>query len=518
MDSYLIKIKNLSISVIGGGDLICDSDFFIKPGETVCLFGDSGSGKSVFSFFLLGFLNRSVFDFSGELAVFNSGDFSFSFFSKNKNDWNLFRSKYISTVFQNPSTSLNPSITCGDQILEVFKKTNQKKSKEDCFVLLKEVGVVLPEKIFKSFPHELSGGQKQRVVIAIALASNPRILVADEPTTALDPSVQRSILDLFSKLKKNRKIGIVLISHNIDLVKAYSDRIVVFKGGRFLVDCDSGYKKHLSFLSKVSKKIKNRKYSLLGDFSFYKPNFNYPFIKNMVVFHLNNICISFKNRGVVFCALNNISFSFKHGGCLGVVGGSGSGKTTLGRVLCGLEKNYTGSFNYPLNFNFLVNNVQMVYQDSYYSFNPKYTVGDSVLEIIKLYNSGYSVDNLFSLVSLDCSLKDRFPHELSGGQKQRVSIARALASNPGVIIFDESISALDLSIQFSILELIRFINLKLGISVIFISHDINSVYYLCSEIAVLKNGSIIDFFKTNKLFSSSRKKYTKSLISDSNFL
>jgi len=214
----------------------------------------------------------------------------------------------------------------------------------------------------------------------------------------------------------------------------------------------------------------------------------------------------------------NISFSFKHGGCLGVVGGSGSGKTTLGRVLCGLEKNYSGSFFFPKKEGFIVNNVQMVYQDSYYSFNPKYTVGDSVSEIISLYNSGCSVDTLFNIVSLDVSLKNYFPHELSGGQKQRVSIARALASNPGVIVFDESISALDLGVQFSILELIRFINCKLGVSVVFISHDINSVYYLCSEIAVLKNGSIVDFFKTNKLFSSTRKNYTKSLISDSNFL
>ena len=161
----------------------------------------------------------------------------------------------------------------------------------------------------------------------------------------------------------------------------------------------------------------------------------------------------------------------------------------------------------------------MVYQDSYNSFNPKHTVGDSVLEIIKLYNSGYSVDNLFNIVSLDYSLKERFPHELSGGQKQRISIARALASNPGVIIFDESISALDLNVQFSILELIRFINLKLGISIVFISHDINSVYYLCSEIAVLKNGSIIDFFlKQINYFRVVEKIYTKSLISDSNFL
>ena len=518
MDSCLVKIKNLSVSVLGGGDLICGSDFLIRPGETVGLFGDSGSGKSVFSLFLLGFLKRSVFSFSGDEAIFSSGGFLFDFFSKNQKEWDFFRSNYISLVFQNPSTSLNPSITCGEQIIEVFKKKGSGKTKEDCLLLLSEVGIVFPEKTFYSFPHELSGGQKQRVVIAISLASNPSVLVADEPTTALDPSVQRSILDLFSSLKKRRKIGVVLISHNIDLIKHYSDRIVVFREGVFLEDSNPDKKNHLSFLSKISKKIKKKKHSSLADFDLYKPSFNYPFVKNMLVFKLNNVSVSFKSKGGVFCALKNISFSFNHGGCLGVVGGSGSGKTTLGRVLCGLEKNFSGSFFYPKKERFIVNNVQMVYQDSYYSFNPKYTVGDSVSEIISLYNSGYSVDDLFNLVSLDVSLKDSFPHELSGGQKQRVSIARALASNPGVIIFDESISALDLGVQFSILELIRFINCKLGVSVVFISHDINSVYYLCSEIAVLKNGSIVDFFKTNKLFSSTRNNYTKSLICDSNFL
>ena len=509
----MIEIKNLSI-LKSGVPLISGSDFVVYDGEIVGLFGESGTGKSVFSLFLLGLLNSDVFSCSADSAFFRSNDFVFDFLSNDAKRWCSFRSSCVSMVFQDPSTSLNPTQTCGKQVVEVFKKLGELDVVGLSLDLFEEVGLVSPKKVFNSFPHELSGGQKQRVVIAIALASNPRFLIADEPTTALDPSVQKSVLDLLVVLKKTRGLSVVLISHNIDLINHFSDRCYLFFNSVFFKKSSPVFKKRFSFLNNILSSIKGRKHVALNTVDFYKPFLTKKNLFNNSVFELSGVSVYFNS----FCALNNVSFSLSCGDCFGVVGGSGSGKTTLGRVLCGLEKNYSGSFDFFGDFSFLKNKTQLVYQDPFYSFNPKYSVGDSVSEVVDLYNSGYLVSDLFKLVSLSPDLASRFPHELSGGQKQRVSIARVLASNPSVIIFDESISALDIETQFSVLELIRFINSVIGISVVFISHDINSVYYLCNKILVLKNGSVVDFFDSKNLFSSKRNFYTKSLISDSNFL
>ena len=232
----MIEIKSLSISV-GDVSLISNSNFNVSGGEIVGLFGESGVGKSVFSLFLLGLLSPDVFSVSASSARFKVPGCSFDFLTKRRRDWCSFRSRFVSLVFQDPSTSLNPSITCGKQIKEALLF---KKEKKTCINLLKEVEIVDPEKTYNSFPHELSGGQKQRVVIAIALASNPSFLIADEPTTALDPSVQRSVLNLFTRLIKTRKISIILISHNLDLIMHYSNKVYLFQGGIFL-DSSSVY-------------------------------------------------------------------------------------------------------------------------------------------------------------------------------------------------------------------------------------------------------------------------------------
>ena len=517
MSDFVVDIKNLSISA-GSNSLVCSSDFNVRFGEIVGLFGDSGSGKSVFSLFLLGLLNRSVFKCSADRAfVFKKQKKPFfNLLNKKKSDWNDFRLRFISLVFQDPATSLNPVLTCGQQLSEVFYLLKKGNLKKNCLVVLKEVGIANPEKVFNSFPHELSGGQKQRVVIAIALASEPVLLIADEPTTSLDPSVQKEVLDLILSLKKTRNLSVVLISHNLDLINFYSDRVIVFKDRFFVENKPNKPMEHLVSLNKILKKIREKKI----DTSFSLSNFNLNnslLLKKLKLFDLKNVSLSYVKNNKKFTALKNINLKISGGDCLGIVGGSGSGKTTLGRILCGIEKNYSGDFYYNDSVFSLLSSVQMVYQDPFLTFNPKYTVGDSVNEIIKLYKTNTSDKELFKFVSLDTSLINRFPHELSGGQKQRVSIARVLASNPKIIVFDESISALDIETQFSILNLIYFINKKLNITVIFISHDINSIYYLCDKIIVLKKGLIIDSFKTKNLFSNNRKYYTKLLISDSNF-
>jgi len=507
----LLDIKKLSIR--GPEILVKDSDFFINRGEMVGLFGRSGSGKSVFSFFLIGLLNRSVFSFSAERAFVNSLNFSFDLVRGNFN-WNDFRKKHISMVFQDPSTSLNPTMICGKQLKEACFHVPKKERFNYCLSLLEDVGITNPLKTFYSFPHQLSGGQKQRVVIAIALAPNPSLLIADEPTTSLDPSTQRSVLDLIVRLKKTRSFGVVLISHNLELVQYYCDRTYIFEN-KFFYSSESDFgKNYINSINSILNRIKSRKQSKNKNFYklFNKKKLNFGFFKAV------NISVSFLKNGVLFYALKNICFDFFSGDCLGVVGGSGSGKTTLGRVICGIEKNFSGSFLLPPYFSTKEKSIQMVYQDPFSSFNPKKTVGDSVSEIIVLSKTNYSLFELFDFVSLKRNYCDKYPHELSGGEKQRVSIARVLASNPSVIVFDESLSALDLKTQFLIMDLIRFINKKLRISVVFISHDINSVYSLCNKIIVLKDGSIIDSFKTEKLFSEKRHLFTKSLICDSNFL
>ena len=513
----LLEINNLSIYK-KNYSLILNSDFSIQTNEIVGLFGSSGSGKSVFSLFLLGLLNTRIFSFSAKQAVFNSSSGFKNLLLSGVEDFSSFRKKYVSLIFQDPSVSLNPTIICGKQIKECCFDIKPNNSFNYCLSLLDEVGIENPKKVFFSYPHELSGGQKQRVVIAIALASKPLLLIADEPTTSLDPSTQRSVLDLIINLKKRRSFSVVLISHNLDLIKYYCDRIFVLKNKNLISLDNPENKKHVRLLEDYLFKIKNRKFPLTNSSSgffykkFYKPNYSYP-----VIFKLEKLSVSFKNKPSFF-ALKDLSLSVFAGDCLGIVGSSGSGKTTLGRVFCGINKNYSGFFDFPSHNNFLQKSVQMVYQDPFSSFNPKYTVGDSVLEIINLYNSNLSVYELFSLVSLKEDYIFKYPHELSGGQKQRVSIARVLASNPSVIVFDESLSGLDIEVEFSILELIRFINNKLKITVIFISHDLNSVYYLCNRIIVLKNGEITDSFNSVDLFLNNRNNYTKKLLSDSNFI
>jgi peptide/nickel transport system ATP-binding protein len=516
MKKRLLEIKGLSIFK-DQDPLIFDSDFCVDGGEVVGLFGESGSGKSVFSLFLMGLLDRSVFRCSASLSVFNFPSLTFDISSRDSVGWDSVRKNNVSMVFQDPTTTLNPTMSCGRQVEEACFFVPVGDRFKYCLDLFSEVGLLDCEKIYFSFPHELSGGQRQRVVIAIALASKPKLLVADEPTTSLDPSTQRSVLDLVLGLKKTRSFGVVLISHNLDLIKFYCDRVYVFNNSKLLSLLSPPARSRVDLLEGVLLNIKNRNYSGFSPepFGFYKkPDISL----GGAVFSLKNVSLSFPNKGGLFFALNSISLSLFWGECLGVVGCSGSGKTTLGRIFCGLEKKYSGSFVFPETNSFFKKSVQMVYQDPFSSFNPKYTIGDSLSEIINLYKSNYSVSDLFRLVSLDPDLSERFPFQLSGGQKQRASIARVLASNPRVVVFDEPLSALDIETQISILELIRFINSVLRITVVFISHDINSVYYLCNRIVVLNKGRVVECFNGDELYLKSRTSYVKKLISDSNFI
>ena len=338
MSNLVLDIKNLSISA-NNNSLVYNSDFSVHFGEVVGLFGESGSGKSVFSLFLLGLLNRDVFNYSADQAfVFrkNKNPF-FNLLTEKKSDWINFRRHFISLVFQDPATSLNPVLTCGQQLGEVFYLLKKPDLKKNCLLLLKEVGINNPEKVFNAFPHELSGGQKQRVVIAIALASEPALLVADEPTTSLDPSVQKEVLDLLLSLKKSRDLSVILISHNLDLINFYSDRVVVFKDRGFIENKINKPVDHIVYLNNILNKIRNKKFD--NSFSLKKLNLtNSLLFKNLKLFDLKNVSLSYGFGKKKFTALKNINLKINGGDCLGVVGGSGSGKTSLGRILCGIEQ------------------------------------------------------------------------------------------------------------------------------------------------------------------------------------
>ena len=501
MSAPILQFENLSIF----NNKLCllkNANFNIFSGSVVGLFGESGSGKSVFSFFIIGLLRLDVFTVSGDRAVFSHDEYFFDLFSKNEKAWNNYRKKYISLVFQDPTSSLNPVLTCGSQILE----NTENKNKKLCFSLLKEVGLNDFERIFYSFPHEISGGQRQRVVIAISLASNPKLLIADEPTTSLDPTTQREVLDLILKIKKNRDLSVLLISHNLELINYYCDNVYILKNSALNIKNNKSANKHIETIEKTLLKIKNKKHEKKRTTS-----------QKETLLKLSNLSAFYIKKGYKKYILKNISFDFFSGEIIGLLGESGSGKTTLGRVLSGLHLNYEGGFFYPGNKDFFTKNVQMVYQDPFSSFNPKYSVGNSVSEIIKHCKSDYSIEQLFKLVNLDLNFKNKYPHELSGGQKQRVSIARAIASKPKFLIFDESVSGLDTITQFSIFKLIKNINSMLKMSIVFISHDLKSTNYVCEKIIVLKNKKINDFFSTNNLYSKNRSSYVKQLIKDSNF-
>ena len=513
----MLKILNLSIYKKNNNSILLENvDFFVHSGKTTGLFGGSGSGKTIFSLFILGLINKKTFSVSGEKAFFKHKNFSFDLFSKSDLDWLYFRKNYISLIFQDPSASLNPNMKCGKQIMEGVSKSENIISA--CYSLLKEVEIKDYKRVFDSYPHELSGGQKQRVVIAIALASNPKILIADEPTTSLDPIIQKSILILIEKLKKTRKIGVILISHNLTLIKRFCDSIYFINKSSINRLAEFGDKNnYFNKIKNILTKIKNKKLQN-NSFVLKKNNKeNLFYIKPGIILETIDLSLNYNKNNLRKLVLKNINIKLRVGEIIGLIGPSGCGKTSLGRILAGLNKNFSGKYNFPKNCSFLKKGIQMVYQDPFSSFNPKITIKQSISEIINTYKTNFSFNDLFSLVELDIKYLKSYPHELSGGQKQRVSIARALASNPSVLIFDESLSGLDLSTQYSLLNMIFNLKKILNISVVFISHDVNNIFYLCDNIYVLNNGEIIDNFKGKYLYKKTRSNFVKNFIRDYNF-
>ncbi|HSA05359.1 MAG TPA: ABC transporter ATP-binding protein, partial [Tenuifilaceae bacterium] len=442
------------------------------------------------------------------------------------------RGKDIAMIFQEPHTSLNPSMRCGKQLLEAVELNSGFKGKaaeNRCMELLSEMQLPDPLKIYKSYPHQLSGGQKQRVMIAIALAGNPKLLIADEPTTALDVTVQKSILSLLKDIRNRYQMGIIFISHDLSVIEEVADKVIVMKLGEIV---ESGKAKEIFNLPNhpYTKALINFRKSLNSPNSSFSTELAKP-----KIFSVNNLEVLygkqnkfFKRLSNRFIAVNKVSFDLLEGETLGLVGESGSGKSTIGRSILRLIKKNSGNILYngkPLeNFtrNEMLNfrrEVQLIFQDPYSSLNPRLTVGQALMEpmlyhglVNKTEEAKQIVLNLLDKVKLPESSFYRYPHEFSGGQRQRIVIARALTLQPKVLICDEIISALDVAIQAQILELLDELKRDFNLTYLFISHDLGVVRHISDRVIVLQHGNIVELGPVNEIFDRPQSDYTKNLI------
>ena len=536
-NSVALDIKNLSISFFEKGikkSVLSGFSFSFKKNKTTAIVGPSGCGKSLLSLACLNLLPKTKnISVSGNIFINNKT--CVLGLKKNKNL--SYRGIYTSIIFQDPFTSLNPVYTCGYQLQECFLKKNKLNAKNlyrRCLSVFKSVELEDPEKIFNSYPHQLSGGQLQRVLISFSLAFNSKIIIADEITTALDPYVKKQILVLLKKICKKNKISLLLISHDISVVKNYSDEILILKDGNIL---EFG---KTSFVLKNPKNIFTK--SLLICKPLIKNNpFFLPFLKkNKIIkkkpillkkniseniIELKNLSVNYKN----FIALNNINFCLKKNDIIGIIGRSGSGKSTLSNIISLVNRNYSGDFYYKgknlknLSKNDIINinkKIQLVFQNPDSSLNPKQKIIDCLKEVLfvnnKILNSDKIILKYLKKVELNKDILNKYPHQLSGGQKQRISITRILLSEPEIIIFDESVSALDINTQSYVLNLIKNLYINNNYTIIYISHDISTVSFLCNKIYVLNKGFIVDQFLKENLFDKKRHIETYKLINNIN--
>lgn len=549
----LLDIQNLSIEVLQNGSkhtLCKDLTFSIGPGDSIGILGESGSGKSLTALSILQILPPAISVYHGKINYTSkSGEVINLATATNKELQNI-RGKEIAMVFQEPMTSLNPSFTCGSQVLETIlqhQKISRKEAKEKAIELFSKVKLPEPAQIFNSYPHQLSGGQKQRVMIAMAISCNPRLLIADEPTTALDVTVQQSILQLLKELQQEMGMSILFITHDISVIAEIAQRLLVFYKGaiveqgsvseilnhakhpytRGLLSCRTSlYAKgqRLKTLENTNQPERNN----YKDSSFDVKNNSFPILK------IHNLNVSFSgSQGLLGNQnkkqiLHQIDFEAFQGETLGLVGESGSGKTTIGRSIMKLIDYESGDIVFQGNklsqmsakeIKRFRKEVQIIFQDPYSSLNPKITIGEMITEpllVHGLYKNQklrrQRVLELLKQVGLTESHYSRYPHQFSGGQRQRIGIARALAVEPKLIILDESVSALDVSIQAQILNLLNDLKKIYNLTYIFISHDLNTVRYMADRLIVLQHGKVVEHGQSEEVFSSPKTVYTQNLI------
>lgn len=525
----MLAVKDLSVSFHSrnGNTVAVDHvSFNLNKGEILGIVGESGSGKSITCYSLLGLIPKPPGFIDGGVVEFDGSDL----LTKNEAALRKIRGKRISLIFQDPMTSLNPYMTVGKQIIEalrIHEPLSKKEAQHRAIGALEEVGIIAAQHRVNSYPHEFSGGMRQRVMIALALATQPDILIADEPTTALDVTIQAQILKLLNTVQEKRELAIIFISHDLSVVHNIANHVLVMKQGQIVEEGSPqaifSKPKH-PYTQKLIAAIPHGK----------KLNTEAPDThKKMIEIDQLNTTFDFDSgpfwakKTTKVRAVNNVSFDIFEGEILGLVGESGSGKSTLGRTLVRLIEATSGNVQFSgrdllalkgSELKRARKDFQMIFQDPYASLNPRMTVFDTLAEPLKLHQGATSktltskISCLLEDVGLEANAMRKYPHEFSGGQRQRVAIARALACSPKFIVADEPVSALDVTIQAQILDLLLELGKKHSLTMLFISHDLAVVRYICDRIAVMQAGSIVELGDCETVFNAPRHDYTKSLL------
>ena len=518
----LLSVQNLKISFQNGEkifDAVKNISFSLKKNEILGIVGESGSGKSVTALSILGLINNAIYGKKSSVVLDGT-----ELMKANEETLQKIRGSKVGFVFQEPMSSLNPLHKIGAQVAEsvfLHQKTSHTDAKKQALELLKKVGLKNALKRFDAYPYELSGGERQRVMIAMAIANKPEILIADEPTTALDVTIQKQIMDLILQLKNELGMAVIFISHDLNLVSHIADKMIVMYQGKIVEQGlaqdvfqrpKNDYTKTLISSSKLMKnniKIKNKKAIQIQNLSV-----RYVLQKNL-----------FGRVTAVLDALNNVSLDVYEGQTLGIVGESGSGKTTLGQCIVDLIK-YRGcvKFSKTFDMNDFRKNVQIIFQDPYNSLNPRMNVLQIVGEGLKVHQKNLKnneiekkVLDMLKKVGLEKSDLYKYPHEFSGGQRQRIAIARAMILNPKIIVLDEPTSALDVTIQKQILSLLQDFQKQTGVTYIFISHDMRAIQAMSDQIGVMKSGKLIEIGSAEQILTAPKQAYTKALINASVF-
>lgn len=518
----LISVKNLSVTFRGEREdfkAVKNISFAINKGEIVGLVGESGSGKSVTALSIMKLLANNASNlgevlFAGQNLLYLK-----------EHELQKIRGRKISMIFQEPMTSLNPLHIIGkqlDEAIALHQPLNKEARLKRIYELLEMVELPNFKERLSNYPHQLSGGQRQRIMIAMALANNPDLLIADEPTTALDVTIQKNILELIKKLQKKFSMSVLMITHDLGIVKKFADKVVIMKNGEIV---EQGISKNVFEKPKhaYSKKLISSAPSGAPVKTPAKKETIFNAEKLNVNFALSKKSLFEKRK--YFPAVKNFSLKINSGETIGLVGESGSGKTTAALALLKLT-NSTGDIVFcghkisELSYKAarpLRKNMQMVFQDPFASLNPRMTVFEIIAEGIKAHQNlskeeiRETVSNVISDVKLDAAALDKYPHEFSGGQRQRIAIARALALKPKFIALDEPTSALDLTTQSEILSLLKEIQKKYKISYLFISHDLRVIKSICHRVLVMKNGEIVESGENKKIFKRPQTAYTKKL-------
>ncbi len=553
-EASLLHINNLSISFGKKNQrtqVVHGISFQVNRNEILGIVGESGSGKSVSCLSIMGLLPKKHSQIEGEI-LFEGNDL----LQESASDFRNIRGKDIAMIFQEPMSALNPSLKCGKQVSEILRhhlSYSSSEAKKETLSLFEKVKLPRPKDIYNSYPHQISGGQMQRVMIAMAIACKPKLLIADEPTTALDVTVQKEIIELLKELQKDTGMSLIFISHDLSLVSQIADRVVVMYKGD-IVEQGTVYsvfklpKAEYTKALLASRPTLGKRLKTLPTIASLKDNSFKPkeitsqqralkhkkLYTQTPILEVRNLRKQYYGKSQWFGkkhnvkAVDDVSFSVFEGETLGLVGESGCGKSTLGKTILQLEKASTGKILYrgksltdlkAHEIRNLRKEIQLIFQDPYSSLNPRLTIGAALMEPMLVHGVGYSKKDrekraleLIIRVGLDESFFGRYPHELSGGQRQRVGIARTIALEPKLVICDESVSALDISVQAQVLNLLNELKEDFGFTYIFISHDLAVVKFMSDQLLVMNEGRIEELGDADEIYAHPNSPYTKKLI------